>query len=97
MSPITELFAPKYLQDGILTDAAQDQMAVDLGADSLRYLPVDAISRAVEFGEEHLCQACITGQYPTSWGQQLYQVALENVGKSDGNRTYESEPVESQV
>mgnify|MGYP001204187391 CR=1 FL=1 len=97
MSTITELFAPKYLQDGILTDAAQDQMAVDLGADSLRYLPVDAISRAVEFGEEHLCQACITGQYPTSWGQQLYQVALENVGKSDGNRTYESEPVESQV
>jgi len=25
-----------------------------------------------------LCQACITGRYPTPWGQKLYEIAVEN-------------------
>ena len=90
MSTVDELFAPKYLQGGDLSDEVQAKMAQDLGADSLRYLPVQAIARAIGFDDEQLCQACTTGQYPTPGGQQLYQVALENVGKQDNGRTYEA-------
>ena len=43
-------------------------------ADSLRYLPVEAIARSVSLSPERLCRACITGQYPTATGQYLYQI-----------------------
>jgi amidophosphoribosyltransferase len=49
-------------------------MAKELGADSLRYLPVEAIARAVKLAPDHLCRACITGEYPTPTGQRLYQL-----------------------
>jgi len=65
-------------------------LADDLGADSLRYLPVEAIARAIGKPAEHLCQACVTGEYPTECGQHLYQIALDNRGaKVDNKRTYE--------
>jgi amidophosphoribosyltransferase len=65
-------------------------MAAALWAESLRYLPVDSIARAIGKPTSHLCQACITGKYPTPHGQRLYQIALENVGKADcSRRTYE--------
>jgi len=88
------LFAPKHVQDGRLTDEVLQTMAADLGADSLRYLPVEAVARAIGFDGDQLCQACITGSYPTPWGQQLYEIAVENSrhGASNG-RTYESREV----
>ena len=60
MSTIDQLIAPKYFPDGVLTDDAQQRLADDLGADSLRYLPVEAIARAIGKPAEHLCQACVT-------------------------------------
>jgi amidophosphoribosyltransferase len=92
MSTVDELFAPAFLQDGPLTVAVQDQMAALLGADSLRYLPVESIARAVDFNQDQLCQACITGDYPTAGGQRLYEIALQNVGSNGQGRTYESKP-----
>lgn len=91
MSTIDQLIAPKYFSDdGVLTEESQQRLADDLGADSLRYLPVDAIARAIGKPAEHLCQACVTGRYPTSCGQHLYQIALDNRGsKLDSKRTYE--------
>jgi amidophosphoribosyltransferase len=90
MSTIDELFAPKHLHDGKLTDEVQARMAADLGADSLRYLPVEAVARAIGFDSDQLCQACITGRYPTPSGQALCQIALENAKNGNGNgRTYE--------
>jgi amidophosphoribosyltransferase len=91
MSTVGELFAPKFLDQGLLTEEAQAKMAKQLGADSLRYLPVDAISRAIGLKPTELCQACITGQYPTPCGQQLYQVAIDHTGRS--GRTYEKASV----
>jgi amidophosphoribosyltransferase len=78
MSQRSELFAPKFLDasDGALTQSAQAEMAADLGADSLRYLPVDALARSVGLPPERLCQACVTGDYPTRAGQELYQLDL---------------------
>jgi amidophosphoribosyltransferase len=90
MSTIDELFAPKFLKGGELTEEVQTQMAETLGADSLRYLPVESVARAIGYDSDQLCQACITGTYPTPCGQQLYQLALKN--SRDGNgalRTYE--------
>ena len=91
MSTIDELFAPKFLDDGLLTEEGQRRMAATLGCDSLRYLPVSSIARAIDLGEDQLCQACITGEYPTEHGQRLYNIALQNMGQSaaQGNRTYE--------
>ncbi len=90
MSTVDELFAPKMLKGRELTDEVQAEMAAALGADSLRYLPVDSIARALGKPATALCQACITGRYPTPHGQKLYQIALENVGKADcARRTYE--------
>ena len=89
MSTIDELFAPKFLSSQPMSEAAQSEMAASLGADTLRYLPVDSIARAVGMESSQLCQACITGQYPTTTGQQLYQVALNNMGSGNGKRTYD--------
>ena len=90
MSTVDELFAPKLLKGRELTDEVQAEMAAALGADSLRYLPVDSIARAIGKPASELCQACITSKYPTPHGQKLYQIALDNVGKADcSRRTYE--------
>jgi len=97
MSTIGELFAPQFQgkgqTEGLSDEAMFAAMAQELGADSLRYLPVESIARAVEKPAEQICQACITGKYPTPCGQRLYDVALtnyqSNADKSAG-RTYEA-------
>jgi amidophosphoribosyltransferase len=91
MSTIDQLIGPKYFGvQGKLTDSAQQKLADDLGADSLRYLPVEAIARAIDLPSDHLCRACVTGNYPTRCGQHLYQIALDNRGsRVNDKRTYE--------
>jgi amidophosphoribosyltransferase len=96
MSSVDELFAAKFITDHQLTPEIEAAMAKDLGADSLRYLPIDAIARAIGIDASHLCQACITGQYPTPKGQALYRIALDNVGKGNGARIYEDQSSVSQ-
>ncbi len=98
MSTVSELFAPKFLGGGPLTEEIQAEMAAVLGADTLRYLPVEAIARAVKFDSDQLCQACITGDYPTARGQELYQIALDRATQGEvpgknGSRTYEAQKV----
>lgn len=89
MSTVDELFAPKFLQGGPLTDEVQAEMARVLGCDSLRYLPLPSVARAIGFPSDHLCQACLTGNYPTVQGQILYDIAQSNAGKGGCGRTYE--------
>ena len=89
MSTVNELFAPRFLHGAPLTEEIQSEMASTLGADSLRYLPVESIARAIGFDSDQLCQACITGQYPSKAGQDLYQVALRNASGGGSERTYE--------
>jgi amidophosphoribosyltransferase len=94
MSRIRELFAPPFMEKRLPPAEMFAEMAAELGADSLRYLPVEAIARAIGRPAETLCRACITGDYPTPWGQKLYQVALAKYqSKSDAGdeRTYEGE------
>ena len=95
MSTVSELFAPKYLDGEPVTPEKEAEMAKALGADSLRYLPVEAISRAVGLSRDAMCQACIDECYPTPAGRRLYQIALDNASAADETkRTYE--PVELQ-
>jgi len=77
MSTVKELFAPKYLDGEPLTPEIENQMAADLGADTLRYLPIEAIARCVGIPSSSLCQACINTEYPTPAGRQMYQLALD--------------------
>jgi len=93
MSTITELFAPQFLGGGPLTAEVEARMAEALGADSLRYLPVESIARAIGLDTDQLCQACITGNYPTPCGQALAQRALDRHRRGIRGRTYESAPV----
>lgn len=88
MSTIGELWAPKFMHGPELTDAEQNAMARELGADSLHYLPLDAVARCIGFPEDRLCRGCLTGQYPTPTGERLYQLALRR-SDADPARTYE--------
>ena len=95
MSTVKELFAPKFMAGKVPTVAEQDAMAKALGADSLFYLPVDAVARCIDLPAEQLCRACVTGDYPTPAGEQLYQLALKgptvtgDESKGGDGRTYE--------
>jgi amidophosphoribosyltransferase len=93
MSTIGELFAPRFLQAGPMSPQIEAQMSDELGCESLRYLPVESIARAIGLEAGHLCQACITGDYPTPCGQNLAQVALENHRCGISDRPYEKSAV----
>ncbi len=81
MSTVKELFAPKYMANGIPTREEQAKMARDLGADSLVYLPLEALARCIGVPEEHLCRACVTGNYPTEAGEKRYQIELARANR----------------
>ena len=71
-------------------EAFIDRLADELEADSLRYLPVDSVARAIGLDVDQLCQACITGQYPTPCGQRLARIAQHNHRNGVRGRTYET-------
>ncbi|MCI0739737.1 MAG: amidophosphoribosyltransferase [Gemmataceae bacterium] len=90
MSTVRELFAPRFMHGARITEEEQQAMARELGADSLYYLPLEAVAEAIGLPEDRLCRACLTGNYPTPTGKKLYELALlnRNNGNSNG-RTYE--------
>ncbi len=69
-----------------------DKIAKEIGVDSLHYMTLDGLVKAIglENGKKDLCMACITGEYPTEWGQTLRVKALERYERGlEGQRTYE--------
>lgn len=89
MSSYGELYAARYLMKGgkcptrwTIDAKGQAELAADLGADSLRYLSVDSISRAVGLPASDLCRACITNDYPTPAGTRMAQGALNDFLKT---------------
>jgi amidophosphoribosyltransferase len=89
MSTVRELYAPRFMKGDRLSEKEQEEMARQLGADSLFYLPLEAVARCIGLPEERLCRACLTGQYPTPTGEQLYQLALRQRNQAPTGRTYE--------
>ncbi len=59
-----------------LSDETLRQMAADLGADSLKFLTVDRLTKAIGMEESQLCTACVTQNYPTAAGTRNYQRQL---------------------
>jgi amidophosphoribosyltransferase len=92
MSTIRELFAPRFMKSGQITQAEQDAMARELGADSLVYLPLESVARSIGLPANHLCRACLTGSYPTPAGKELYQLALLARNSTVSTRTVERAP-----
>jgi amidophosphoribosyltransferase len=102
MSNVSELFAPRFLKPPFVPDeAALARMAADLEANSLRYLTVDSLARAIGLPERDLCRACVTGDYPTPEGTRLYQISLDRAARGihTNGRTHENaragEPVKA--
>jgi amidophosphoribosyltransferase len=92
MSTVSELFAPNYLQRcyrGEISEKLTSKMAEAVRADSLKYLPLDALAQCLGVGEDQLCRACLNHDYPTPAGKRLYRKALRRTRNNDHRRTYE--------
>jgi amidophosphoribosyltransferase len=97
MSTIRELFAPRFMKGERVTLEEQNAMAAELGADSLLYLPLESVARCIGLGSDHLCRACLTGEYPTATGERLYQLSLHQRNGTANGRTYELTAVKADV
>lgn len=80
---VSELLVRKHTngvvhQNGVLPPEILVAIALDLGIESIRYLSVDAIPRALGKARDQICMACVTGQYPTPEGERLHQLAEEH-------------------
>ena len=92
MSTVSELFAPKHLETpvrGALSDEEYEKLRTDLGTDSVRYLTVDELTQAIGTPENELCLGCLTGKYPSPWGDRMYKEALRTKDDPEQGRTYE--------
>lgn len=93
MSSYSELFATSFMLrhyglDGVtcsedlsmkwnFTPEIEEEMAQDLGCDSLRFLPMKATSEAIGIPPLWLCSACVTHEHPTEYGCKLAAKALQ--------------------
>jgi amidophosphoribosyltransferase len=51
-----------------------------IGADSLGYLSVEGLIKAVDLPRESFCLACFTGEYPLPVQLEMDKLALETIG-----------------
>ena len=92
MSTLGELFASSFVGRGYRgqpTGKTQARMARKLGVDSLRYLSVDGLCRCLRIERDSLCLGCVTGRYPSPWGNRLMRSARRNLAGGKAGRTYE--------
>ncbi|NKB72733.1 MAG: amidophosphoribosyltransferase [Candidatus Latescibacteria bacterium] len=92
MSTMGELFAPPFIKGrykGRLNKATLAAMAKALEVNSLRYLDVDDLARAIDCEADSLCLGCVSGRYPTPWGDKLMRLARRNEKQGVEGRTYE--------
>ncbi|HEX5940252.1 MAG TPA: amidophosphoribosyltransferase [Dehalococcoidia bacterium] len=76
-----ELIAAQNLDDEGEVDVAA--IARHIGADSLGYLSMDGLMRAVQTPEKNFCNACFTGKYPVAVPLQMDKLAFENGRNGD--------------
>ena len=93
MSTLGELFAPRHVGRGYrgrLDERTAARMAEALQVDSLRYLTVDDLPGCFGIDLDDLCTGCVTGRYPTPWGDRLLRRARrqKRAGR-EGTRTYQ--------
>ncbi len=76
-----QLLVPKFSHsqsptDDVLSSDVLDAIAREIGADSVKFLPISGVHRAIGMPSKELCRACFTGEYPTTGGQELYQLQM---------------------
>ena len=90
MSTLSELFAPEHVParyQGIPSQQTLQKMAQELNIDSLHYLTVPDLGPSIGCDTKTLCLGCVTGKYPTAWGNRLMREAKkhpETVGRLYG-------------
>jgi amidophosphoribosyltransferase len=65
----------------IASSQSIEQIRQHIGADSLAYLTIDGLMRAVEQPRESFCTACFTGDYPMPVQLQMDKLVFERVGR----------------
>ncbi len=93
MSTLGELFAPAWLSKGYTQqdiDRVSRDMAAQLRADSLRYLQVAEVAPSIGLAHDHLCSACVTGDYPSAAGTRIYEGERENGRDRSDGRPYDN-------
>ena len=92
MSRQGELFAPAFVKPryrGCPDEAMLRPMAKELGIDSLRYLSVDDLCACLQADRDSLCLGCVTGKYPSEWGNRLARAAKRKTTAARKTRAYE--------
>lgn len=91
MSTLGELFAPQFIPDTQESPGRQvfSRMAETLGVSSVRYLSVEDLVECLSIEADTLCLGCVTGEYPTPFGQELIRKARRNYADGFSGRTYE--------
>jgi len=63
-----------------------DQIRQHIGADSLAYLSIDGLMRAVEQPKSSFCTACFTGEYPMPVQLQMDKLVFERALPGKGGK-----------
>jgi len=64
----------------IAANKTVDEIRQHIGADSLAYLSVDGLKRAVGVTDDSYCKGCFTGRYPIPVQLEMDKLALEPAG-----------------
>ncbi|MFB3052923.1 MAG: amidophosphoribosyltransferase, partial [Dehalococcoidia bacterium] len=65
----------------IASDKSVEEIRQHIGADSLSYLSIEGLMRAVEQPRDSFCTACFTGEYPMPVQLQMDKLVFERVGR----------------
>ena len=76
-----------------LDESIIEKIRKDIGADSLVYQSIQGLIDGINFedGGNSLCLACVSGKYPTPWGEKLFDRAKQLFNSGKKGRTYEQE------
>jgi len=92
MSTLGELFAQQFVPtryNGCPKGQMLNKMAKTLGVDSLKYLSVQDLGPSIGCEANSLCLGCVTGKYPTDWGNKLMGLGRRKHKEGLSTRTYE--------
>ena len=80
---------PTY-KELIAANKSVDEIRKVSGADSLSYLSVDDLVKAIGMPRAELCMGCITGDYPTEFGNSI-AAKMKGAGAKSGIRVWEEQ------
>lgn len=69
-----------------------EEIAEELGADSVNYQPIEDYVAATGMRRDQLCLGCVTGDYPTPMAKEMARIMREHLarGEKEQGRIYET-------